>query len=152
MRKRSFSSAEPLSQCKFSGRSNYQKLAPSVSWIGEEVSGFHIGAERHYALGDLFSSVREYLPAYSRYSLEALDKQQAIKVYRERFQDRGQVFVDRHLDVIPQVVEDIFVVAIHTDIGLYNIVVSSETPTEIRTSTICLPPFNDREAIPPTRR
>ena len=100
--------------------------------IGDEASGFRIGPDRHYDLGGPFSSVREYLRAHIRYSFAALEKQQGIEKYKTRFKDRIKDFIDRHLDDIPLVVEDIPVVAMHSDMGLHNVILSSETPTEIR--------------------
>ncbi|KAL8878194.1 MAG: hypothetical protein Q9198_003948 [Flavoplaca austrocitrina] len=82
--------------------------------------------------------------------MTALDERQGLREYKKPFQDRIQALVDQHLDDIPLVVEDIPVVAMHTDMGLHNIIVSSETSTESRASSICLPSFNDREAIPPS--
>ncbi|KAL8916166.1 MAG: hypothetical protein Q9208_008667 [Pyrenodesmia sp. 3 TL-2023] len=100
--------------------------------IGDEASGLRIGPDRHHSLGGPFPSVREYLRAHIRSSFVALEKQQCIDEYKERFQDRIKVFIDQHLDDIPPVVEDIPIVAMHTDMGLHNIILSSQTPTEIR--------------------
>ncbi|KAI4136669.1 MAG: hypothetical protein L6R39_007672 [Caloplaca ligustica] len=100
--------------------------------IGDEASGFSIGPDRHHGLGGPFPSVREYLRAHIRSSFVALEKQQGIKEYKERFQDRIEAFIHQHLDDIPLVVEDIPIVAMHTDMGLHNIILSSETLTEIR--------------------
>ncbi|KAL8940546.1 MAG: hypothetical protein Q9211_002229 [Gyalolechia sp. 1 TL-2023] len=100
--------------------------------IGDEASGLRIGPDRHHSLGGPFSSVREYLRAHIRSSFVALEKQQGIDEYKGRFQDRIKGFIDKHLDDIPWVVEEIPVVAMHTDMGLHNIILSSQTPTEIR--------------------
>ncbi|KAI4184420.1 MAG: hypothetical protein LQ346_006120 [Caloplaca aetnensis] len=100
--------------------------------IGDEASGLRIGPDRHHGLGGPFPSVREYLRAHIRSSFVALEKQQCIDEYKERFQDRIKGFIDQHLDEIPLVVEDIPIVAMHTDMGLHNIILSSKTPTEIR--------------------
>ncbi|KAL8648445.1 MAG: hypothetical protein Q9210_004985 [Variospora velana] len=99
---------------------------------GGEVGGFRVGPDRHCDLGGPFPSVREYLRAYIRYSFVALEKQNGIDEYKEWFQTHIKSFIDQHLDDIPLVVEDIPIVAMHTDMRLHNIILSSETPTEIR--------------------
>ncbi|KAI4136582.1 MAG: hypothetical protein LQ341_005542, partial [Variospora aurantia] len=99
---------------------------------GGEVGGFTVGPDRHCDLGGPFSSVREYLRAYLRYSFVALEKQNGIDEYKEWFQSHIKGFIDQHLDDIPLVVEDIPIVAMHTDMRLHNIILSSETPTDIR--------------------
>ncbi|KAF2799240.1 hypothetical protein K505DRAFT_321309 [Melanomma pulvis-pyrius CBS 109.77] len=112
---------------------------PEHHMIGEltagEVGGqvvLGIGPDRHYGLGGPFTSVREYLREHIRSSLIALEKQQAIEEYKERFLDRIRDFVSKHLHNIPAIVEDIPIVAMHADMGLHNIIVSSETHTEIQ--------------------
>ncbi|KAL8838645.1 MAG: hypothetical protein Q9170_002053 [Blastenia crenularia] len=106
------------------------RLIGEIIW--DEANGLHVGPDRHYSLGGPFSSVREYLRAHIEYSLGALEKQQGIEEYKERFQDRIKRFVDCHLDEIPSVVEDIPIVAVHSDMGLHNVILSSDKPTDIR--------------------
>ncbi len=92
-----------------------------------------VGPDRHHGLGGPFSSVREYLRAYIRSSLKALKKQQGIDEYKAQFLDRIEAFVNTRLDTsIPSIVEDIPVVVIHADMGPHNVIVSEQTPTEIR--------------------
>ena len=92
-----------------------------------------VGPDRHHGLGGPFSSVHEYLRAYIRSSLEALKKQQGIEEYKTQFLDRIEVFVNTRLDTaIPNIVEDIPVVAIHADMGPHNVIVSEHMPTNIR--------------------
>jgi hypothetical protein len=92
-----------------------------------------IEPDRHHGLGGPFHSVRDYLRAYIRSSLVALQKQQEIKEYKARFLHRIEDFVKNRLDDgIPAVVEDIPVVAVHADMGLHNVIVSEQTPTEIQ--------------------
>ncbi|KAI4188580.1 MAG: hypothetical protein L6R41_002048 [Letrouitia leprolyta] len=109
---------------------------PEPRLIGEliwnEDSGPQVEPDRHHSLGGPFSSVRKYLQAHIRHSFSALGKQQGIEEYKTRFRDRIKGFIDRHLDDIPSVVEGIPIVAMHSDMGLHNIILSSETPTEIR--------------------
>ncbi|PGH11751.1 hypothetical protein AJ80_07012 [Polytolypa hystricis UAMH7299] len=78
------------------------------------------------------SVLREYLQAYTRSSLLALEKQQGIEEYKERFLERIKDFVDNRMHNIPAIVEDIPIVATHADTGLHNAIVSSQTHTEIR--------------------
>ncbi len=92
-----------------------------------------VGPDRHHGLGGPFSSVREYLRAYIRSSPKALKKQQGIDEYKAQFLDRIEAFVNTRLDTsIPSIVEDISVVVIHADMGPHNVIVSEQTPTEIR--------------------
>jgi hypothetical protein len=89
--------------------------------------------DRHHGLGGPFHSVRDYLRAYIRSSLAALEKQQGIEEYKDRYLSRLEEFVSNRLDTaIPNVVGDIPVVAVHADMGLYNVIVSEQAPTEIR--------------------
>ncbi|EFY93338.1 hypothetical protein J3459_016544 [Metarhizium acridum] len=91
-----------------------------------------IEPDRHCSLGGPFASVREYLRAYIRFSLAALEKQQGIEDYKEQFLERIRDIVDNHLHEIPAIVEDIPIVAMHADMGLHNIIVSAQSPTEIQ--------------------
>lgn len=113
----------------------------SLSLIGEVNASqaedgrtiLQIGPDRHHGLGGPFSSVREYLGAYIRSSLDALKKQQGIEEYKAQFLDRIEAFIDTRLDTaIPSIVEDIPVVAAHADMGPHNVIVSEEMPTDIR--------------------
>ena len=100
--------------------------------LGDETNGLTIGPDRHYNLGGPFSSVRDYLRAYIRSSFSALTKQQGIDEYKKQYLGRIEGFLDRHEYDIPVVVEDIPIVAMHADMGLHNIILSSQTPTEIQ--------------------
>ncbi|KAK4144547.1 uncharacterized protein C8A04DRAFT_36543 [Dichotomopilus funicola] len=85
-----------------------------------------IGPDRHHGLGGPFSSVREYLGAYIRSSLDALKKQQGIEEYKAQFLNRTEAFLNTRLDTaIPSIVEDIPVVATHADMGPHNVILSS---------------------------
>ncbi|KAI1132836.1 hypothetical protein F5Y10DRAFT_291791 [Nemania abortiva] len=93
---------------------------------------FKTGPDRHHGLGGPFSSVREYLRAYIRSSLAALEKQEGVEEYKEQFLSRIKDFINGGMHNIPVVVEDVPIVAMHSDMGPHNIIVSSETHTEIR--------------------
>ncbi|KAI3324464.1 hypothetical protein HD806DRAFT_492678 [Xylariaceae sp. AK1471] len=103
--------------------------------IADEIDGrvvLRIEPDRHYGLGGPFTSVREYLRAHIRSSVIALEKQEGIEEYKERFLDRIRDFVDNRLHNIPVIVEDIPIVAMHADLGPHNVIVSSQKHTEIQ--------------------
>lgn len=100
--------------------------------LGDETNGLTIGPDRHYNLGGPFITVRGYLRAYIRSSFSALVKQQGIDEYKGQYLGRIGEFIDRHEYDIPAVVEDIPIVAMHADMGLHNIILSSQISTEIR--------------------
>ena len=100
--------------------------------LGEDTKGLRIEPDRHYSLGGPFNSVREYLRAHIRYSFSALSKQQGIDEYKEKYLGRIREFLDRHEHDIPIMVEEVPIVAMHADMGLHNIILSSQTPTEIQ--------------------
>ena len=103
--------------------------------IATEFNGrivLEIGPDRHYGLGGPFSSVREYLRAYIKASLVALEKQEGIEDYKERFLGQIRSFVNTRMHNIPAVVDDIPIVAMHADMGLHNVIVSSQKYTEIQ--------------------
>jgi hypothetical protein len=98
--------------------------------VGDKVM-FSIKPDRHHGLGGPFSSVREYLRAYIRSSLIALEKQQGIGEYKERYLERIRDFVHNRLHNIPAIVEDIPIIAMHSDMGPHNIIVSSRTHIDV---------------------
>ncbi|EHK18193.1 uncharacterized protein TRIVIDRAFT_67392 [Trichoderma virens Gv29-8] len=103
--------------------------------IASEANGeimLEIGPDRHYGLGGPFRSVREYLRAYIKSSLVALEKQQGIDEYKDQYLHRIKDFVDTRLNDIPAIVEEIPIVAIHADMGPHNVIVSNETPADIQ--------------------
>ncbi|KAJ5630166.1 hypothetical protein N7528_003823 [Penicillium herquei] len=112
---------------------------PTPHLIGEVVateSGdgivLDIKPDRHHGLGGPFSSVRKYLQAYIESSLTALEKQEGIEEYKERFLNPIRDFVRNRIHMIPAIVENVPVVAMHSDMGPHNIIVSSETHTDIQ--------------------
>jgi hypothetical protein len=91
-----------------------------------------VGPDRYHSLGGPFSSVRDYLHAYIRSSLDALQKQQGIDEYKERFLSGIINFVEGGMHKIPIVMEDVPIVAMHSDMGLHNIILSPIIPTDIK--------------------
>ncbi|KAL2753551.1 hypothetical protein ACRALDRAFT_1035483 [Sodiomyces alcalophilus JCM 7366] len=98
--------------------------------VGGEVI-LSVKPDRHHGLGGPFSSVREYLRAYIKSSLVALEKQEGIEEYKERFLEQIRDLVHNRLRNIPAIVEDIPIVAMHSDMGPHNIIVSRRTPIDI---------------------
>ncbi|KAI1464284.1 uncharacterized protein F4812DRAFT_452934 [Daldinia caldariorum] len=118
----------------------FQIQLPETHLIGELIAEpattddrviLKIKPDRYHGLGGPFHSVRDYLRAYIRSCLLALEKQQGIEAYKERFLKRIKTFVDNHMH-IPAIVEDIPIVTMHADMGLHNIIVSSQNYTEIQ--------------------
>lgn len=91
-----------------------------------------VGPDRHYNLGGPFASVRDYLRAYICSSLEAFKRQQGIDEYKARFLQRVTDFVEGGMHNISAVVEDIPVVAVHSDMGPHNVILSPTTSTDIK--------------------
>lgn len=91
-----------------------------------------VGPDRHYSLGGPFISVRDYLCAYLKSSLTALEKQEGIGEYKDIYLPLIRDFIETRMNEIPAIVEDVPIVAIHADMGLHNVIVSAETPSEIR--------------------
>lgn len=101
----------------------------------EEIDGqvvLKIEPDRHYGLGGPFTSVREYLRAYIKSSLVALEKQEDIEEYKNRYLERIKHFISHHLDKIPAVVETIPIVFSHADMGPHSVIIASETSPNIK--------------------
>lgn len=111
---------------------------PEPRLIGEliatDINGevvLSVGPDRHHGLGGPFSSVREYLQAYIKSSLVALEKQQGIEEYKEKYLEPIRNFVNTRISNIPAIVEKVPIVAMHSDMGPHNIIVSSDTRIDI---------------------
>ena len=111
---------------------------PAKSMIGELKATrdnhgirLHVGPDRHFSLGGPFGSVADFLRAKIRSSLIAFQKQECIDEYKSRYLKRITDFVETGMLNIPSVVEQIPIVPVHSDMGLYNIIVSGTNPTEI---------------------
>ncbi|KAI0099681.1 hypothetical protein GGR51DRAFT_576126 [Nemania sp. FL0031] len=87
-----------------------------------------IGPDRHCSLSSPFRSIREYLRAYIRSPFLALEKQQGVEDYKERFLERIKDFVENRMRNIPAIVEDVPIVAMHADMGLHNVIFVSSAP------------------------
>lgn len=90
-----------------------------------------VGPDRHYNLGRPFTSVRDYLHAYIGSSLDAFKRPQGIDKYKVRFLQRVTAFVECGMKNISAIIEDVSVVAIHSDMGPHNVIVSPTTHTDI---------------------
>ena len=91
-----------------------------------------VGPDRHYNLGGPFTTVRDYLRAYICSSLDSFKRQQGIDEYKARFLQRVTDFVEGGMHNIPAIVEDIPVVAVHSEMGPHNVILSPTTPTDIK--------------------
>jgi hypothetical protein len=94
-----------------------------------------VAPDRHHGLGGPFFSVsNEYLQEYIESSLAALEKQESIKEYKEEIFELIRDFIKTrmNMNMIPAIVEDDPVVAIHSDMGPHNIIVSSQTQINIQ--------------------
>ena len=89
------------------------------------------GPDRHYSLGGPFESVADYLRAKIHGPLELFRKQSGIDEYKERYLQRVTAFVETGMRNMPEGVEEIPVVAIHSDMGLHNIIVSGPEHNDI---------------------
>ncbi|KAL7960350.1 hypothetical protein V8C34DRAFT_276930 [Trichoderma compactum] len=99
--------------------------------IASNVDGqitLRVGPDRHDGLAGPFESVREYLREHIKSSLIALERQQGIEEYKEKYLHRIREFVNTRLQEIPAIVEKIPIVAMHTDMGPHNIIVSTSAP------------------------
>lgn len=112
---------------------------PTERMIGELVATNHdgtitlsVGPDRHHSLGGPFSSVADYLRAHVRGGLRALQKQQCIEEYKSLYLQRISNFVDSGMLNIPSIVEQIPVVVNHSDMGLHNVIVSEQDPTDVQ--------------------
>lgn len=79
-----------------------------------------VGPERHYSLGGPFTSTRDYLRGHIRFSLAALEKQEGIEEYKDRHLARIKAFVETGMPDISAIVEDVPIVAMHSDMGLHQ--------------------------------
>jgi hypothetical protein len=91
-----------------------------------------IEPDRYHGLVGPFSSVRDYLRAYIKSALTNLEKQQGIDDYKETFLGRIRDFVNNYLHSIPAIVENMPIVAMHSDMGPHNFIVSSHSRSDIK--------------------
>lgn len=112
---------------------------PGPQMIGELIANesdghtsLTIGPDRHHGLGGPFSSVRDYLKAYISSWLVALERQQGVEDYKDKYPQKIRDFVNTTLHKIPDKVENVPIVPMHSDMGLHNIIVSSDDCTDIK--------------------
>ncbi|MCJ1344451.1 hypothetical protein MMC31_002654 [Peltigera leucophlebia] len=90
----------------------------------------NVGPNRHYSLGGPFISVRNYLRTHICSALDAFKRQQGSKEYKARDLQRVTDFVERVMNYIPAVVEEIPVVAVYADMRPHNVILSLTTTTD----------------------
>ena len=90
-----------------------------------------VDPDRHNNLGGPFTSVRDYLRAYICSSLDAFKRQQGIDEYKTRFLRRVTDFVEDGMHNIPTIVENVPIVAMHSDLGPHNVILSPTTLIDI---------------------
>lgn len=90
-----------------------------------------VGPDRHYSLGGPFELVADYLRAWIRARYKQLRKQEEIVDFKNKYLDRIAAFIDSGMLNVPAIVEDVPVVMVHEDMGLHNIMLSVDDPTEI---------------------
>jgi hypothetical protein len=83
------------------------------------------------SLLSLVLSLIKILRTYICSSLDAFKRQQVIDEYKARLLQRITNFVEGGMHNIPTVVEDVPVVAMHSDMGPHNVILSPTTPTDI---------------------
>lgn len=112
---------------------------PSPPQIGELLGtdeggkiSLAVGPDRHYALGGPFTSVREWLKSRIRCSISSLERAEGIDDFKDEFLSPLNAFADKHLDRMPQSVEECPVVFVHVDMGLHNVLVSADDHTNIK--------------------
>jgi Phosphotransferase enzyme family len=91
----------------------------------------YVGPDRHFSLGGPFSSVADYLRAMIHVHLRLFEKQECVDEYKAVYLQRVRDFVAFEMSNIPDVVENIPIVPVHSDMGLHNIIVSETNHTDI---------------------
>ena len=91
-----------------------------------------VGPDRYNSLGGPFSSITDYLRAYIRTRLQQLTKKDGIDEYKTQYLPLLTAFVDAGIHSIPAVVEEVPIVVLHQDMGLHNIILSSDDPTTVK--------------------
>ena len=111
---------------------------PSPRQIGELIAtdqkgciNLAIGPDRHFSLGGPYNSVRDWLKARLRHVLESLERATAIDDFKAEYLASIRALVNSHLDQIPETVDTSPIVAIHADMGLHNVIVSTDDHTKI---------------------
>jgi hypothetical protein len=119
-------------------QASWRILLPKERLIGELCADqvgdgivLNVGPDRHYSLGGRFTSVRDYLRAYSCSSLDVFKRQQGIDEYKARFLRQVADFVRDGMHNIPAIVEDVPIVTVHSEIGPHNVILSPTKLTDI---------------------
>jgi len=89
----------------------------------------HVGSDRAYDFKQPFSSVRDYLRAFIHFNLNALEKQEEIDPYKQRYLSRIKSFIETGMHNIPEIVETIPIVFQHCDLAPHNVILKAIDPT-----------------------
>ena len=90
-----------------------------------------VGPDRHFSLGGPFTSVGEWLRARIQHAVTSLERATAVDDFKDKYLAPIKAFADTCLHQIPEVVDECPVVAIHVDMGLHNVLVSTSDHTVI---------------------
>lgn len=112
---------------------------PSPHQIGELIAtdsngsiSLTIAPDRHFSLGGPFTSVSDWLRARLQHAVASLERAAAIDDFKDEYLASIKAFVDSRLDQIPKTVDHCPIVAIHVDMGLHNLLVSTDDYTAIK--------------------
>lgn len=92
----------------------------------------YVGPDRHYSLGGPFDSTRDWLRARIRASLRELEKQEGVDEYKERYLSRIKAFIEAGMPHVPDIIEEVPVVAVHSDMAPHNVIIGSDGSPDIR--------------------
>jgi len=104
--------------------------ATSSDTMNGQTIALHVGRDRQYDFATPFTSVRDYLRAFIRFHLEKFEKQDDVDSYKDRYLSRVKASVEAGMHNIPEIVEQIPVVAQHCDLGPHNVIIK---PTDVPT-------------------
>jgi len=100
-----------------------------------DVTKLSVGSNRQHDIDGPQASVSDFLRAYIRQRVEALDKvpsEEGLDVFKAKYLQPLKSFVESGMPNIPSIVEQVPVVLAHSDMGIHNVIVSAKDPTEIR--------------------
>ena len=99
-----------------------------------DVTRISIGSNCQHDIDGPQASVSDFLRAYIRQHVEALDKvpsEEGLDPFKAKYLQPLKDFIESGMPNIPSTVEQIPVVLAHSDMGIHNVIVSAKDPTEI---------------------